>query len=179
MLVSGEGTNLQALLDDPDLGRSIAVVVSDRPGVRALERAGSSRVKTEVLPAAPSRDRALLRILDEADVDVVVLAGYMRLLGPDIVAAFPGRILNVHPSLLPAFPGANAVRDALAAGANLTGVTVHVVDEGLDSGPIVAQEEVEIDPSDDELSLLARIHEVEHRLLPAAVRELVSKVVAT
>lgn len=178
MLVSGEGTNLQALLDEPEIGPSIALVVSDRPGVPALERAARSGVRTEVLPPPPSRDTDLLALLRGAEVDLVVLAGYMRILDPAVVYAFPGLIVNVHPSLLPAFPGARAVRDALEAGVATTGVTVHVVVEELDSGPVVAQEEIEILPGDDEGSLLARIHDVEHRLLPAAVRELATRVIA-
>ncbi len=177
VLASGEGTNLQALLDDPAVGPRIALVVSDRPGARALDRARGAGVRAELLdPAAyPDREaheRALLGLLAGAGVTHVALAGYMRVLGPAVVDAYRGRMLNVHPSLLPAFPGAHAVRDALAWGVKVTGVTVHLVDEEVDHGPIVFQEAVAVAEGDDEASLLARLHEVEHRLYPAALRAL-------
>jgi phosphoribosylglycinamide formyltransferase-1 len=177
VLASGEGTNLQALLDDPGVGPRVALVVSDRPGARALERARRAGVRAELLdPAAfPDREaheRALLELLAGADVSHVVLAGYMRVLGPAVVEAYRGRMLNIHPSLLPSFPGAHAVRDALAWGVKVTGVTVHLVDEEVDHGPIVLQEAVPVLEGDDEASLHARLHEVEHRLYPAAVRAL-------
>src|SRR5262245_58352288 len=114
-------------------------------------------------------DRAVLEILRERQLAVVALAGFMRILGPELVGAFRGRMLNVHPSLLPAFPGGQAVADALAWGVKVTGVTVHVVDEEVDHGPVVFQEAIEISPDDAWDSLEARVHEVEHRLLPAAV----------
>jgi phosphoribosylglycinamide formyltransferase 1 len=178
VLASGQGTNLQALLDDPVVRPWIALVVSDRDSAVALARAEAHGVAFEVVPAGadPDRssfDRSVLGVLREAEVDHLVLAGYLRLLGPGIVRAFEGRILNVHPSLLPAFPGASSVADALAWGAKVTGVTVHLVDEELDHGPIVSQEAVAIRDDDDWDALEARIHEVEHRLLPAAVRALV------
>jgi phosphoribosylglycinamide formyltransferase-1 len=177
VLASGEGTNLQALLDDPGVGPRVALVVSDRPGARALERARRAGVRAELLDPAgfPDRDaheRALLALLAGARITHVALAGYMRVLGPAVVEAYRGRMLNVHPSLLPAFPGAHAVRDALAWGVKVTGVTVHLVDEEVDHGPIVFQEAVPVLEDDDEAGLLARLHEVEHRLYPAAVRAL-------
>lgn len=177
VLASGEGTNLQALLDDPAVGPRIALVVSDRPGARALDRARGAGVRAELLdPAAyPDREaheRALLELLAGAGITHVALAGYMRVLGPAVVEAYRGRMLNVHPSLLPAFPGAHAVRDALAWGVKVTGVTVHLVDEEVDHGPIVFQEAVAVAEGDDEASLLTRLHEVEHRLYPAALRAL-------
>jgi phosphoribosylglycinamide formyltransferase 1 len=174
VLASGEGTNLKALLDDPIVGPRIALVISDRAAAGALRRAAARGVRTEHLdPAAfPSGeyDEALLQRLRDAEVDVVCLAGFMRILSPPVVRAFPGRLLNVHPSLLPAFPGAHAVRDTLSWGAKLTGATVHIVDEEVDHGPIVLQETVPVLDADDEASLHARIQEVEHRLYPAAVR---------
>lgn len=177
VLASGEGTNLQALLDDPEVGARVALVVSDRPGARALERARRAGVRAELLdPAAfPDREaheRALLELLAREGITHVALAGYMRVLGPTVVDAYRGRMLNIHPSLLPSFPGAHAVRDALAWGVKVTGVTVHLVDEEVDHGPIVLQEAVPVLEGDDEASLLARLHEVEHRLYPAAVRAL-------
>jgi phosphoribosylglycinamide formyltransferase-1 len=178
VLVSGSGTNLQVLLDDPFIGPRIALVVSDRPGIRALERAAERGVETLVLSTEDHPDReafsaALRDHLLERDVDAVVSAGYMKVLGAPFFDAFAGRFLNVHPALLPSFPGAHAVVDALEWGAKMTGVTVHLVDEQVDHGPIVLQEAVAIHDDDDWDSLEARIHEVEHRLLPAAVRALV------
>jgi phosphoribosylglycinamide formyltransferase 1 len=178
VLVSGSGTNLQALLDDPICGPRIALVLSDRPGVKALDRAASRGVETEVL--APSDfegrdafDRAVADLLRQRGIDVVVTAGYMRLLGPAVLDAYRGRWLNVHPSLLPAFPGMHGVADALAHGVKVTGVTVFLVDEGTDTGPIVLQEAMDVREDDDWDSLEARVHEVEHRLLPAATAALV------
>ena len=178
MLASGYGTNLQALLDDPVTRPWIALVVSDRDSAVALARAEAHGVATAIVDPArsadrPSFDAELLRVLRDADVGFVVLAGYLRLLGPEVVRAYEGRILNVHPSLLPAFPGASSVADALNWGAKVTGVTVHLVDEELDHGPILAQEAIAIADDDDWDSLEARVHAVEHRLLPAALRALV------
>jgi phosphoribosylglycinamide formyltransferase-1 len=175
VLASGEGTNLQALLDDPAVGGWIVIVVSDRAEAKALERARDRGIAAAHLDpgAHPERagyDRALRELLEGERVRYVVLAGFMRMLGPEVVQAFEGRIVNVHPALLPSFPGAHAVADALAWGARVTGVTVHLVDEQMDHGPIVAQEAVPVLPGDDWDSLETRIHEVEHRLLPAAVR---------
>ena len=177
MLVSGSGTNLQALLNDPAIAPSIAVVLSDRPGVVALDRAASHGVEAVVLePSAyPNRDAytdAVRDALVARSVDAVALAGYMRVLGASFFEAFPDRVLNVHPALLPSFPGAHAVADALAWGVKVTGVTVHLVDEEVDHGPIVLQEAVEVRDDDTPESLAPRVHAVEHRLLPAAVRAL-------
>jgi len=177
--VSGAGSNLRALVaaaDRGELGGAVVLVFADRP-CRALDWAAEHGLETALLPglaaAGPSdrteADRALADTLQAAGVDVVALAGYMRILGPTTLAAFPNRILNTHPSLLPAFPGAHAVRDALAHGVALSGVTVHLVDATLDGGPIVAQEAVAVSPSDDEVSLHERIRAAEHRLLPRAV----------
>jgi phosphoribosylglycinamide formyltransferase 1 len=178
VLASGEGTNLQALLDDPVVRPWVVLAVSDRASARALERARSHDVETVFIdPAAydgrASFDRALLDVLRARSIDVVALAGFMRIVGSEVVRAFTGRMLNVHPALLPAFPGTSSVADALAWGVKLTGVTVHFVDEQVDHGPIVFQEAVPVLPSDDWDSLEERVHEVEHRLLPAAIRALV------
>ena len=177
VLVSGSGTNLQALLDEPSIAPHIVVVLSDRPGVKALERAGAAGVPTVVIEFGAFSDRAAYTtaVLDELqarDVDGVVLAGFMRVLGPMFFQVFPDRVLNVHPALLPAFPGAHAVQDALDWGAKVTGVTVHLVDEEIDHGPIVLQEAVEIREDDIWDSLELRIHDAEHRLLPRAVTAL-------
>ena len=175
VLASGEGTNLQALIDDPVIRPWLALVVSDREGSGALRRAERAGDHGVFLDPKVHRDRtaycrALLDLLRAEEIDYVVLAGFMRILSAEFVRAFEARMLNVHPALLPAFPGAHAVRDALAWGAKVTGVTVHFVDEEVDHGPIVFQEAVPIEPGDDWDSLEARIHEVEHRLLPRAVR---------
>lgn len=177
MLVSGGGTNLQALLDDPGIAPSVVVVLSDRPDVRALARAAERDVETVVVGPAGFEDReaytvAVRDALQSRNVDIVVNAGYMRVLTGTFAEAFAGRWLNVHPALLPSFPGAHAVADALAWGVKVTGVTVHLVDEEVDHGPIVAQEAIAVLDDDDWDSLEARVHEVEHRLLPAAVRAL-------
>jgi phosphoribosylglycinamide formyltransferase 1 len=178
VLVSGSGTNLQALLDHPVCGPRIALVLSDRPDAGALLRAESRGVETEVLEpkdfhGREAFDLALADLLRQRGIDVVVTAGYLRLLGPAVLGAYGGRILNVHPSLLPAFPGMQAVADALAYRVKVTGVTVFVVDEGVDTGPIVLQEAIEVRDDDDWDSLEVRVHEVEHRLLPEATAALV------
>ncbi len=178
MLASGGGTNLQALLDDPVVGPWVALVVSDRGEAGALQRARARGVEAVFLdPRAHADravfDRAVLDLLREREIDVVALAGFMRILGPELVGAFEGRLLNVHPALLPAFPGTTSVADALSWGVKVTGVTVHLVDAEVDHGPIVFQEALLVLPDDDWDSLEARVHEVEHRLLPAAVRALV------
>jgi len=175
VLVSGSGTNLQALLDDPAIRPHIALVLSDRPGVLALQRATDADV--EALVIEPTGDRAELSnavadALTQRGIDVIVSAGYMRVLGAPVTERWRHRWLNVHPALLPSFPGMHGVRDALAYRVTITGVTVHFVDEGIDSGPIVLQETVEVRDNDDWDSLEPRIHEVEHRLLPRAVRAL-------
>lgn len=173
VLASGAGSNLQAFLDDPVMAPRIALVLSDKPAASALDRARARGIKAVVLAPAhyPTReifDRALVSLLEDEAIEHLLLAGYMRILGPVVIRAFPDRILNVHPSLLPAFPGAHAVRDTLAWGARVTGATVHLVDEEVDHGPIVLQEAVPVLPGDDEQALHARIQGVEHRLYPQA-----------
>lgn len=184
VLASGAGTNLQALLDDDVVGPWIALVVSDRGDAGALERARAREVEAAFLDPADHRDRAafdraLLELLLDRSIDVVALAGFMRIVGRDLVRAFAGRMLNVHPALLPAFPGTTSVADALAWGVKVTGVTVHFVDEEVDHGPVVSQEAIAVSPDDDWDSLEARVHEVEHRLFPAAVRALVEDRIRT
>ena len=175
VLASGEGTNVQALLDDPVVGPWIVMVLSDRADAGALARArargvGAVHVDPVAFDDRASFDLAVLDLLRAQEIEIVALAGFMRVVGPEIVRAFDGRLVNVHPALLPAFPGTSAVADALAWGSKVTGVTVHLVDEGVDHGPIVFQEPVRVEPDDDWDALEARVHEAEHRLLPAAVR---------
>ena len=171
VLVSGNGTNLQALLDD---GLPISAVAANRKDAYALVRARDAGVPTATFSldcheSREERDLVMATWLEAHGVELVVLAGYMNLLTEPFLRRFPERIVNVHPSLLPAFPGAHAIRDAIAAGADPTGVTVHYVDEGLDSGPVLAQEPVPLEPR---ATLEERIHAVEHRLLPRVVRNL-------
>jgi len=178
VLVSGNGTNLQALLDDPFCGPRISLVLADRAGIRALERSDARDVESLVIEPSSfvdrgSFDEAIVGALQRHGADVVVTAGYMRLLGPAVLDVYGGRWLNTHPALLPSFPGMHGVRDALEHGVKVTGVTVFLVDDGIDTGPIVLQEAVEVREDDDWRSLESKILEVEHRLLPAAVRALV------
>jgi phosphoribosylglycinamide formyltransferase-1 len=170
VLVSGSGTNLQALLD---AGLPVVAVASNRPSVRALDRARAAGVpwsifELDAFPDRPARDAAMADWLEQEGVELVVCAGYMHLLTPPFLERFP--CVNVHPSLLPAFPGANAVEDALAAGVPETGVTVHFLDEGVDTGPVIAQERVQVEAGDTPETLHRRLQEVEHRLLPDVVR---------
>jgi phosphoribosylglycinamide formyltransferase-1 len=175
VLVSGNGTNLQALLDAELAPARIAVVVSNRPGVRALDRAAAAGVPAHVVDHKTFSDRvafedALLAHLGACDL--IVLAGFMRVLTAHFVDRFPLRIVNTHPSLLPAFPGVDAPAQAIAHGVKLSGVTVHFVDTSLDGGPIIAQVAVPVFPGDDATALHARIQVEEHRLLPRVVRSL-------
>lgn len=179
VLVSGSGSNLQALIDavaaDPSFGAELVLVLADRPDTFALERATAAGIPTHVVDWSHFSDRkaftqAVVEVLREAEVDGVVLAGFMRILSQEAVAAFPNRILNVHPSLLPAFPGATAVEDALAAGVKLAGLTVHFVDEQVDHGPIIAQRSIPVRFTDTRDELHARIQEQEHDLYPRVVR---------
>jgi phosphoribosylglycinamide formyltransferase-1 len=175
VLVSGNGSNLQALID---AGLPVSAVASNRRDAYALVRARAAGIPTATFslgchPERAERDLVMATWLEEHGVELVVLAGYMHLLTEPFLRRFPERIVNVHPSLLPAFPGAHAIADALAAGVETTGVTVHYVDEGLDTGPVIAQEEVAVEPRE---TLEERIHAVEHRLLPKVVSDLCSVV---
>ena len=175
VLVSGGGTNLQALLDaaaDPWFPADIVKVVSNVPGVFALERAARAGVPAAVVEhkgkAREAFEAELLAAVGE--VDVICLAGFMRVLGAGFLGAFPNRVLNIHPALLPAFPGLHGPRQALAYGVTQTGATCHLVDAGVDTGPILAQGTVPVLPGDTEASLAARILTVEHRLYPMCLR---------
>ena len=177
VLVSGSGTNLQALIDAPDLGGDIGLVLSDRSDATALERARTAGIPTTVVSWGDYGSRgefsaAIRDQIEQADVEIVVLAGFMRVLGGEVVGAFRNQILNIHPSLLPAFPGAHAVDQALEHGVKMTGVTVHFVDEEVDHGPIIAQRAVQVLPDDDRDSLHARIQVEEHDLYPRVVAAL-------
>jgi phosphoribosylglycinamide formyltransferase-1 len=177
VLISGRGSNLQALIDAAQagvLGGQVAVVVSNVADAPGLARARAAGIPTAVRDhrgrAREEYDRELAGILREHGVGLVCLAGYMRLLSAEFIQSYPERILNVHPSLLPAFPGRDAQRQAWEYGVKVSGATVHLVDEGLDAGPILLQEAVPVLQSDTPETLAARILEVEHRLYPRAVR---------
>ena len=175
VLVSGEGTNLQALID---AGLPIVAVASNNDGVRALERAEAAGLTTaafelEDYPDREARDDAMGAWLAEHSVDLVVCAGYMHLLRRCFLERFPGRVINTHSAPLPEFPGPHPIHDVLAAGVPETAATVHYVDGGVDTGPVIAAERVPVQPGDDEASLRARVQAAEHRLLPQVVRGLI------
>lgn len=181
VLVSGSGTNLQALLDviesDPAYGARIVAVGADRDGIAGLERAERAGLPVFVVKVKDYADRAgwdlaLAEATAEHRPDLVVSAGFMKIVGKEFLARFGGRFVNTHPALLPSFPGAHGVRDALAYGAKVTGCTVHFVDDGVDTGPIIAQGVVAIDPDDTEEALHERIKEVERGLLVDVVGRL-------
>ena len=181
VLASGTGTNLQAILDSVHGREDVEVVCvgSNKPGAMALRRAADAGIETGVFERADhadrvARDAALADWLDQREPDLVVLAGYMELLSEPFVGRFRNRIVNVHPALLPSFPGLDAIGQALDHGVKVTGVTVHFVDEGVDSGPIVLQRAVEVPADRDRDSLEAEIHRVEHEILPEAIRLIAS-----
>jgi len=174
VLVSGEGTNLQALID---AGLPIAAVASNRRGARALERAESAGIEASVFelddyPDREARDEAMATWLAARGVDLVVCAGYMQLLRPAFLDHFPGRIVNTHSAPLPEFPGAHPIEDVLAAGASETAATVHYVDEGVDTGAVIAAQQVPVYENDSVESLRRRVQSAEHALLPRVVKEL-------
>ena len=175
VLVSGEGTNLQALID---ASLPIVAVASNKAGVRALERAESAGIATAIFelddyPDREARDGAMAEWLSERGVDLVVCAGYMHLLRPSFLGRYPGRVVNTHSAPLPDFPGPHPIHDVLAAGVPETAATIHYVDGGIDTGPVIAAERVPVLPGDDETSLRARVQAAEHKLLPRVVRELI------
>lgn len=180
VFASGSGSNFQALADAAyaqQLDADVALLICDKPRAYVLERAQAANVPYVVFEPKQYLSREqyehnVLHVLEEYDIDWIVLAGYMRLITPVLLHAYEGRMVNIHPSLLPAFPGLHAVRQALDYGVKVTGVTVHLVDEGMDTGPIVAQQAVMIEPCDTEAALTARIQAVEHELYPQVVRRL-------
>jgi phosphoribosylglycinamide formyltransferase 1 len=177
VLASGAGTNLQALIDTAHgrAGVRLVAVASDKPDARALERARTAGLATESFALdrfggdRAARDAAIAEWLRARDTQLVVLAGYMQLVGPAFLAAFPDRVINVHPALLPAFPGLGAIQQAIDYGVKVFGVTVHFVDGGVDTGPVIMQRAIELPAVSDPEELRARLHEIEHQLLPEAV----------
>jgi len=178
ILASGSGTLFQALIENQAaLAIEIVALVVDKdvPAVQRAQSAGISVIEVPMLPDRDQWSQVMESVLTDLGADLVISAGFMRVLGPNVVSAFAGRLINTHPALLPDFPGAHAVRDALAAGVTSTGTTVHFVDAGVDTGPIIAQREVEIIPTDTEDSLHERIKVVERELLVETVRKIVAQ----
>lgn len=177
VLASGEGTNLQALVDRAHGrdGVTLVAVASDQPGARALRRARDAGIEERPFPGGEyydrgARDRAMAGWLQGRGAELVVLAGYLQLLGPELLSAFPSHVINVHPALLPAFPGLHAVRQAVEYGVTVFGVTVHFVDAGVDTGPVILQRALELPDARDPQVVAARLHPIEHDLLVEAVR---------
>jgi len=178
VFASGSGSNFQAIVDAAAAGRldaQVVLLVCDKPDAQVIRRAEQAQVPTFVFrpkdyPGREAYEAEIVRKLQALQVDLVVLAGYMRLVTQTLLAPYAGRIINIHPSLLPSFPGVNSVGQALAYGVKATGVTVHYVDSGLDSGPIILQQAVEVQDGDNEESLSSRIHEIEHELYLRAIR---------
>lgn len=186
VFASGSGSNFQAIADAVKTGRldvRIELLVCDRPQARVVERAQAAGVPVHVFkpkeyPSREAYELEILELLNARQIDLVVLAGYMRIVTDVLVGAYGGRMINIHPSLLPSFPGLHAVRQALEHGVKVTGVTVHLVDGGLDSGPILAQRALEIRPGDTEETLTERIHPIEHALLPQVIADIASGALA-
>lgn len=176
VLCSGRGSDLQSIIDaikSGELHAEISIVITDKPNVQALQRAEIAGIKNicidrKIFDNRADFEKEILKYL--VDIDLVVLAGFMRILSPDFVKKFSGRLMNIHPSLLPAFPGAHAHRDVLAYGVKISGCTVHFVDEGTDSGPIILQSAVEVFDDDTEETLAARVLEREHVIYPRAIK---------
>ncbi|MBN1587744.1 MAG: phosphoribosylglycinamide formyltransferase [Candidatus Omnitrophica bacterium] len=178
VLASGSGSNFEALVQASQEGRipaKITLLIVDNPQAGAIERARRLGISFEVVDREAFAQRAdfeaaLRTHIDKSPPALIALAGFMRVLSPDFVSAYPNKILNIHPALLPGFPGAHGIHDAYSYGVQITGVTVHYVDEGVDTGPIVLQEALAVDPAKSEEELEAQIHQIEHRLYPEAVR---------
>lgn len=183
IFASGSGTNFQAIVDavkKGDIQAEVALLVCDRPQAKVIERAMREHVPIFVFnpkqyETKQQFEREILQQLQQKEIDLVVLAGYMRLIGPTLLQAYPNRIVNIHPSLLPAFPGKDAIGQAYRYGVKVTGVTVHYVDEGMDTGPIIAQQALYIDDGEPLESVEHRIHEIEHVLYPQVIQQLLTE----
>lgn len=180
VFASGTGSNFQAIVDDKDLPCKIVLLVCDKPNAQVVEKAQKQGIKSFVFSAKDYENKAayeqeIVNVLERNEIEWIFLAGYMRLLGETILNTYEGKIINIHPSLLPAFPGKDAIARAFEAGVDETGVTIHYVDAGMDTGPIIAQEAVKVLEGDTVESLQARIQEVEHRLYPKVIKELIQK----
>jgi phosphoribosylglycinamide formyltransferase 1 len=180
IFASGSGTNFQAIVDAAKNGivpARVALLVCDKPGAKVIERAERERIPTFVFSpkdydSKAEFEQAILAELRKREIEFIALAGYMRLIGPTLLDAYEGKIVNIHPSLLPSFPGKDAIGQAYRAGVKVTGVTIHYVDEGMDTGPIIAQRAIAIHEGESLAQLEARIHEVEHELYPAVLKTL-------
>ncbi|GAA0345072.1 phosphoribosylglycinamide formyltransferase [Bacillus carboniphilus] len=180
IFASGSGSNFQAIVDavkNGTLEANVELLVCDKPGAFVIDRAEIESIPSFVfLPKSFTNkeeyERVILEELQEKQIDFIVLAGYMRLIGPTLLEAYEGRIVNIHPSLLPAFPGKDAIGQALDAKVKVSGVTVHYVDAGMDTGPVIAQEQVELSENETKESLQAKIHEIEHHLYPAVIQQI-------
>ncbi|OFI47661.1 phosphoribosylglycinamide formyltransferase [Floricoccus penangensis] len=183
VLASGNGSNFEAIIQAVEEGRincSVELVFSDKPDAYVLERAKNHKIPftsfmIKDFSSKLEYEQELLRILKENQIDILILAGYMRLIGNELLAAFPQRIINIHPSLLPSFPGLHGIEDAFNYGVKYTGVTVHYVDSGIDTGKIINQAVVDIAPDDDLESLEAKIHQTEHIIYPDTLAKLINK----
>jgi phosphoribosylglycinamide formyltransferase 1 len=178
VFASGTGSNFEAIMRKRNLACEIVVLICDKPGASVIEKASNRGVQTFVLnpkefSTKEEYEMQILHVLQKLDVSWIFLAGYMRLIGPTLLNTYVGRIVNIHPSLLPAFPGKNAIGQALEAGVKVTGVTIHFVDEGMDTGPIIFQREIDIVEDDTEETLQVRIQQVEHELYPEVINQLV------
>ncbi len=183
VFASGSGSNFQAIADAVKEGKlkaEICLLVCDKPEAYVIERAKKEGVPQFVFrpkdyPDKAAYEREILQELKKKEIDFIALAGYMRLIGPTILEEYEGRIVNIHPSLLPSFPGKDAIGQAMAAGVKVTGVTIHYVDEGMDTGPIIAQKAVEVEENETRESLEKKIHAVEHQLYPAVLQKLLGE----
>ncbi|WP_096271589.1 phosphoribosylglycinamide formyltransferase [Paucisalibacillus globulus] len=178
VFASGTGSNFEAMMNCKELACEIVLLVCDNPGASVIEKATDFGVQTFVLNPKAFKDKhvyetEVLQVVRESEVEWIFLAGFMRLVGPTLLNAYQGKILNIHPSLLPAFPGKDAIGQAYRAGVEVTGVTVHYIDEGMDTGPIIAQKQVEVLPEDTEETLKYRIQKVEHELYPEVINQVV------
>jgi phosphoribosylglycinamide formyltransferase 1 len=180
VFASGSGSNFQAIVNAVNNGNlrgELTLLICDKPGAKVIERAKNENIPFFVFSPKNYESKAdyekeILLLLKEKDVQFIVLAGYMRLIGETLLSAYEGKIVNIHPSLLPAFPGKDAIGQAIRAGVKVTGVTVHYVDEGMDTGPIIAQKAIEILENDNEITLQEKIHQIEHDLYPKVLNEL-------
>ncbi|WP_152656669.1 phosphoribosylglycinamide formyltransferase [Oceanobacillus sp. CFH 90083] len=181
VFASGTGSNFDVMMQDEDIANSIVLLVCDKPGAAVIEKAESLGVPTLVLDpkiysSKQEYEKVIYEKLQSLEVDWIFLAGYMRLIGETLLSQYEGRIINIHPSILPSFPGKDAIGQAFRAGVSKTGVTIHYVDEGMDTGPIIAQEEIEMIPGETEEQLKTRIQAVEHRLYPNVMKQLMQNV---
>jgi phosphoribosylglycinamide formyltransferase 1 len=178
VFASGTGSNFQAIMETESLACEIVLLVCDRPGAPVIDKAKQKQIPVHVFdptsyPSKQAYEEELITILREREVTWIFLAGYMRIIGAHLLQAYYGRIVNIHPSLLPKFPGKDAIGQAYRAKVNKTGVTVHYIDEGIDTGPIIAQQEVKIYPTDSLKTLTNRIQKVEHQLYPKVINQLI------